>query len=625
MENWNIDSTKFGKMKIGMFNNSSYYGIPTNILKSGICKYYRRKEWEKFEWCVVEMFILGLKNKAIITNLVNRLKILLMEEIICVEIGSIFRGIEILESVDEKENEEKLSGLLEFCRLVRDLKRGRIVSYINNFWRFEEKKYKLDDVILNKVKKFEKKGDSEKILKLGELFIGFLEHRDFNMFGVFNLVYIMDEKGGTRFRRKDCIYLLVEILEEYFENEKLKKVLEFGKKMLFRKDLKERLAFGMWLIVIGWKMDELDFTTIENVIWTKEEVDQYMVNRIEIKIDDDYVVNDYHVNKKFGLKKFGEVGSLVLDEDLSLLGEKGEEMRKFYIDVKSGIKKKKVVILEKVIKKEEVIKKKKVLLVEKVIKKKKVKKKKVILEEVVIEEELELIDWSKFKNIEVIEEGVCGLKVCCIKVEYDGKKYILKEMKESFRFGRDYIMMDILKKRFGIKDLGMKRIRSGVGLEVVDKKKKTYVKNWKFGEREVVYCMMENFDNIGDLGKNKGFLEREDVFKESLKIRLFDGLFRSSDNILRNILVNSEGVVLSIDEGDIYGKRSLVFNKSDWFLKKENIEKTKLVVEEIINDWDLLSLKLEVEKEMIRFGFEEKVKEMKDRFDNYLEKVFEEF
>ena len=625
MENWNIDSTKFGKMKIGMFNNSSYYGIPTNILKSGICKYYRRKEWEKFEWCVVEMFILGLKNKAIITNLVNRLKILLMEEIICVEIGSIFRGIEILESVDEKENEEKLSGLLEFCRLVRDLKRGRIVSYINNFWRFEEKKYKLDDVILNKVKKFEKKGDSEKILKLGELFIGFLEHRDFNMFGVFNLVYIMDEKGGTRFRRKDCIYLLVEILEEYFENEKLKKVLEFGKKMLFRKDLKERLAFGMWLIVIGWKMDELDFTTIENVIWTKEEVDQYMVNRIEIKIDDDYVVNDYHVNKKFGLKKFGEVGSLVLDEDLSLLGEKGEEMRKFYIDVKSGIKKKKVVILEKVIKKEEVIKKKKVLLVEKVIKKKKVKKKKVILEEVVIEEELESIDWSKFKNIEVIEEGVCGLKVCCIKVEYDGKKYILKEMKESFRFGRDYIMMDILKKRFGIKDLGMKRIRSGVGLEVVDKKKKTYVKNWKFGEREVVYCMMENFDNIGDLGKNKGFLEREDVFKESLKIRLFDGLFRSSDNILRNILVNIAGVVLSIDEGDIYGKRSLVFNKSDWFLKKENIEKTKLVVEEIINEWDLLSLKLEVEKEMIRFGFEEKVKEMKDRFDNYLEKVFEEF
>ena len=66
--------------------------------------------------------------------------------------------------------------------------------------------------------------------------------------------------------------------------------------------------------------------------------------------------------------------------------------------------------------------------------------------------------------------------------------------------------------------------------------------------------MMDDFPNVGDLGKNKGFLERDDVFKESLRIRLFDGLFRSSDNILRNILIDSEGVVLSIDEGDIYGK-----------------------------------------------------------------------
>ena len=38
------------------------------------------------------------------------------------------------------------------------------------------------------------------------------------------------------------------------------------------------------------------------------------------------------VNKKHGLKKFGEVGSLVVDEDLSLLGEKGEDMRKLYVD-----------------------------------------------------------------------------------------------------------------------------------------------------------------------------------------------------------------------------------------------------------------------------------------------------
>tara|TARA_B100000795_G_scaffold231697_1_gene189635 strand:- start:286 stop:981 length:696 start_codon:yes stop_codon:yes gene_type:complete len=228
-------------------------------------------------------------------------------------------------------------------------------------------------------------------------------------------------------------------------------------------------------------------------------------------------------------------------------------------------------------------------------------------------------------RIEVIEEGVCGLKVCCIKVKLDGVKYILKEMRESFRFGRDYILMDILKKKINVENLKMKRIKSNIGLELINKKKKTFVGNWKFGEREVVYCMMEEFKNIGDLGKNKQFLEREDVFYESIKIRLYDGLFRSSDNILRNILVNSDGKVLSIDEADIYGKRKLVFNKSDWFIKKENKEKSKLVVEEIIDNWNLDLLKLEVEKEMIRFGFEEKVGEMKERFEKYKEIVLEEF
>ena len=39
--------------------------------------------------------------------------------------------------------------------------------------------------------------------------------------------------------------------------------------------------------------------------------------------------------KKHGLKKFGEIGSLVIDEDLDILEEKGIEMKKFYIQIKS--------------------------------------------------------------------------------------------------------------------------------------------------------------------------------------------------------------------------------------------------------------------------------------------------
>ena len=44
---------------------------------------------------------------------------------------------------------------------------------------------------------------------------------------------------------------------------------------------------------------------------------------------------------------------------------------------------------------------------------------------------------------------------------------------------------------------------------------------------------------------------------------------------------------MSIDEGDIFGKRAKVFNKSDWFIKKENIEKTKAFSKDIISEWKL--------------------------------------
>ena len=261
----------------------------------------------------------------------------------------------------------------------------------------------------------------------------------------------------------------------------------------------------------------------------------------------------------------------MIDEDLSLLGEKGEEMRKLYVEMKKGakvVKKKKKIVMKakKVVenppKVEEKPKKKK-----KIIKKKKSE----VQVHKVNESELEMVEWSRFQNVEVLEAGVCGLKVCCIRVEFEGKNYILKEMRESFRYGRDYMLMDMLKKKFGVKDMGMRRIRSNMGLERVDFKRKSFVGNWKWGERSLVYCMMDEFVNRGDLGKNKEFLVRDDVFRDSLKIRLFDGLFRSSDNIMRNILINDEGVVLSIDEGDIYGKRPKIFGKTDWFLKKENL------------------------------------------------------
>ena len=172
----------------------------------------------------------------------------------------------------------------------------------------------------------------------------------------------------------------------------------------------------------------------------------------------------------------------------------------------------------------------------------------------------------------------------------------------------------------------MRRIRSNRGLEVKDKTKKSFVGNWQWGDREVVYCIMSLFENIGDLGKNKGFLEDISVVRECFKIRLFDGLFCSSDNILRNILVNEKGELLSIDEGDIYGKRTAIFNKTDWCVKwyKANEESGKKMVNEILEEFNVMDKIGMVKERMEYIGFGDKVTKMVDRFMNFRKVVFGE-
>ena len=234
------------------------------------------------------------------------------------------------------------------------------------------------------------------------------------------------------------------------------------------------------------------------------------------------------------------------------------------------------------------------------------------------ESKLKIIKFDEFETLEVMEAGVCGLKVCCLSVVYDGKPKILKEIRESFRFGRDYMMLYVLKNEFGITNLVMCRVKLYKILDRIDKSKKTLVGNWKWIDKEGVYCMMDKFENIGDIGKHKHFLEKDDVFRNTLKIRLFDGLFRSSDNILINILVSNSEEVVSIDEGDIFGKRAKVFNKNDWFIKKENIEKTKAFSKDIISEWKLEEKIDIVIKQLDIFKYDSyKKDEVKTRFVNY--------
>jgi len=564
------------------FNNKSEFGYKSSELKSGICKYMRRSERDKFLWCVMELGkfndISLEKNaaKAIVTNLINRMKILLMEDMNPGDMDRIYNGVVLLDEYEKDRSNRFL--LMNLCDVVMGARKNRVTSYVNNWWRTRD--FKLEDLEIDKCLKYKLKGDTDELLILGENLIKFIEEKDERIFGVYMKMVNLEGKMGLRYRRKDPVYLFWVIMRDYMVNDKMIKIFDFALNRFFNKGMKERYYFGVWIGVMVWKIDLLDFDIYEYPNFKKEDEIKYYENMEKLKLDD-YVLNDFHVNKNFGLTDFALNGAFVKDEYMELLGENSEKYKEYYIEVKKNIDK---VNINK-------------------------KKNKVNIDI------LGFIDWRDIEVVKIIEEGVCGGKLPCIIVNYSGDKKILKEMGKSMNYGKDYIIVDECKKLVGLKDMNMKRIKSNKGLVKKDKKRRSYVNNCKIDDKNCIYCMMDYWDNIGDLGKNKDKLKDIKVVEECLKIRYFDGLFRSSDNILRNILVNEDGELLSIDEGDIFGKRKYILNmNSDWC----RISCDKVLVDKVINYFieNKEMLKIKVKEVMIKYDFD-KSKEFNERIDNY--------
>ena len=564
------------------FNNKSEFGYKSSELKSGICKYMRRSERDKFLWCVMELGkfndISLEKNaaKAIVTNLINRMKILLMEDMNPGDMDRIYNGINLLDEYEKDRSNRFL--LMNFCDVVMGAKKNRVTSYVNNWWRTRD--FEPEDLKIDKCLKYKLKGDTDELLILGENLIKFIEEKDERIFGVYMKMVNLEGKMGLRYRRKDPVYLFWVIMRDYMVNDKMIKIFDFALDRFFNKGMKERFYFGIWIGVMVWKIDLLDFNVYDYPNFRKDDEVEYYENMEKIKLDD-YVLNDFHVNKNFGLADFALNGAFVKDEYMELLGENAGKYKEYYIEVKNNTN----------------------------MKKKLVKKEKVVVGV------LEFIDWNDIEVVKIIEEGVCGGKLPCIIVNYSGDKKILKEMNKSMNYGKDYIIVDECKKLVGLKDMNMKRIKSNKGLVKKDKKNKSYVNNCKIDDKDCVYCMKDYWDNIGDLGKNKDKLKDIKVIEECLKIRYFDGLFRSSDNILRNILVNVDGELLSIDEGDIFGKRKYILNmNSDWCRTSCD----KVLVDKVVNYFieNKEMLKIKVKEVMVKYDFD-KSEEFNKRIDNY--------
>jgi len=427
----------------------------------------------------------------------------------------------------------------------------------------------------------------------------------------------MKEKAGRRYRRSDPVYVWWEMIEDIVNTSLpvLKPIFDFAIQMFFRKNMTERPAFGVWMGLMIWRYDRLDYSEKSSHVYSVKDVDDYYRDMKPLVLDE-YVVKDYHVNKSYGLGSFAKNGAYVKDEDLSLLDEPQKYIEN-YIQMKVNADEKKKTSPKKA--KKSPVK----MTSPKMTSPKKTSPKRAKKSSVENPPECMQIRYEDLSDIRVIEEGVCGGKVPCVIAVYDGEKYILKQMGKSMNYGADYMIIDKAKRLFGLRDMEMKRVTMNRRLDREDKKNRSYVGNWIFSENDSLYCMMKYFENVGDLGKNKSYLENKDVARESLKIRLFDGLFRSSDNILRNILVNKDGELLSIDEGDMFGKRELVFNKRGDYTKRITDKET--VSEAIDSMSEDIEEKIKIVwKLMDEYKLDHKV-EFADRFRNYEEIVLSEW
>jgi hypothetical protein len=357
-----------------IFNNKSYNGYSKKILLSGICKYYRRDMYEKFQWCVMEMLLFKYHKKGIclVTNVLNRMRILIMEELLfSSNVEVIIEAIQMIESINQKTMtiEEIAKRLYSFCEIVKDCNRSRTVSYFKEWFRNEgEAGFKIpfkvpdideNSVYFERIDLFKKKGDSIKLLQLGELLLNALDKEEpyEKMLLIMRLYWEftkIKEGSGRRYRRKKGIYLFWEIIDFHMKfkakqigEEMVNKwnvIFKFGLTQYFREALKERHAFGIWMLLFCVYYDSIDWNTETrkecDLLCDMSDVIDYMKERehMGIQVVEDFVIKDWHVNRKYDIGRFARVGAYVKNEKNQVVDEKlYNRMKRYYINKKTHI------------------------------------------------------------------------------------------------------------------------------------------------------------------------------------------------------------------------------------------------------------------------------------------------
>ena len=663
----NNENKNIGLMKPGsVFNCKSFFGYKLDVVKSGIQKYLRRRELEKMIWNVVEMDLFSrLKDKSAIgirSNLMNRLIVMLDEELCFCDWVSFLKCSRLLEGWNKNGRKDQ-KNLIGICKILVKSEMLRLASDVNGYYR-EGVKGKFEKGSVN-ISKYVKKKDSEEIVKLFSKFVELFEEGNEEFFYYSQEIYSRKENGGMRTffgkRKRGAEYIIWKYLFDKCEdNEFLEECLKRRLEAFYVRNRKERHIFliNALLLVfnkekINWSSEKLD--EISEI--SDEEVWKYY-NKREKLFYDDYVI-DMHTSigrkRGKGKKDFALEGCLVVNENkewfvakyrekyindkLNYISKGKEKKRKkgnkkkVKKDVREDAMKfiKNKIIDLVIMEKEDVNKAKENVIninafkcnihkeLREQLKKRKVKKKSKIRMEKYkrikkmrgspefddLENSLDFVEGIDESKIKICTEKTCGNKVMCF--EYEGK--IWKEGRKSMNYNRDYCVLDECKEVFGLEKIGMKRVLSNFRIEKIDKGKKSWVNNWHKVKNEdkkpVVYCVMDKVDHGIEIGKNKKMLKNREILKEFVKIGVFRGIFRVSDFNGRNVLIKEGDKLVSIDEGDIGKRVSILGGREKWLVKMLN--KDKSIINEILNEVDGHLKKEIVVKKMKEYKFNDEL------------------
>ena len=640
------------------FSSISYAGYKLDILKSALQKYLRRREFEKMLWCCSEIYMFHSlattdkekkAAKGIISNMVNRLIIMMDEEMLFAEVGKYMKCMEWIKEFDEG-GRDNFKLLVKVCKTMVGARMLRINSDIYSYWwrgagvykvikvpglGLEEALYTPIEVhqecqeILSDEEKMslEWKNEWENLL----MFIAAFRAGHSSCYYWALAMFHSNVKGKRRFRRTDCVYAIWEYLFKVAgDNEKLRKCLDLKLKQFFVKTRHEQHIWMSSAISILLHKDKLNFEEEWDIDVSEKEVVGLFQDRNYLKIDDYAIDMHCSAGRKLGKKKadFALEGCVVVGEDKEYYNR---DWRDLYCDLKVnpakyGIvdsnkrpkpKSKKRKKAKNKAKKVNDQKRKKLVVVDNLVNELADLKIEAVAEEpeelvnmmidlkVDDEKEMRFVDGSGIKEeeIRICMEKTCGNKVMCF--EYNGQ--IWKESRKSFEYNKDYELVDSCKEMFGLKKIGMERIESNFRIEKIEKKKSEWPGNWRkvmTGDEKIVYCLMRKIGDGGNFSKNKDkkkLLENREILKEIAKIAMFRGIFRVTDFNLRNILIDDDGSLVSIDEGDI-GKRKSIFGGREKWLKKHL---TSAILTEaysdISNKWYVKLANLE--KLMKEFGY----------------------